>query len=912
MVPRILWVAGAVLLLGTTLQADDTNNKLLATIQGQFKDLKSTTLDNGLQVHLLPVKGSPVVTTMVAYKVGSCDEEKDQTGLSHYLEHLLFKGTDKLKPGDIDRATQRNGGRNNAYTSEDMTVYHFDFASDRWKQALEIEADRMRHTKIDAKHEFEQEKGAVISELKGGEDRPWELEYKAILPRLFDAKHPYSHPVIGDEKHVRGVSAEIIARYYDLWYHPNNAAIIIVGGFDADEALTLVKKLFGTIPNADLPKRKQPTATPQRTESVRYEFTSKFDAARLMIGFNTVAVGEKDDYVLDIVQSVLSDGKNGRLYKRLVQGDQMANAIGAENSAGRHPGWFGVQVEVLKGQDRRKAEAAALEELAKLAEKPIAAEELQRIQRRFLASYVFGNESVHQLCDLLARGITLKDKSYALDYLDNLLKVTPADVQAAAKKYFDPKKAVVVWTVPIDDAHPPKTSEAKPAKQNARKALHREEPVKATGTELDLTKAKRVELKNGVVLLLLENRRLPIVVVDVDVRDVRLREPANKSGLATLMGDLLEEGTATLDGDKISDIIENTGGSLSFSSAGASLKMLTPDADTGLKILFDCLRNPAFPKDRLEQVRAQQLSVIADVETQPQNRANMALKSAIYGDHPFGRSAQGTKDIVKALTVEDLKSFHKEAFRPDAMTIAAVGDFDAEAMAKKLEGYIGDWKAEPAKEYKVAVPPKDGKPGEIILSDPTAAQTHVYIGHIGITRDDPDYYTLQVMDNVLGVGPGFTDRLSSSLRDRQGLAYTVRASISDSAGTQPGTFTGYIGTFPNKFIWVREGFLKEFNRIRDEAATKTEVEDAKKYLTGSLAFTLTSNESIAGTLLAIERHKLGLDYLAKYKAKIEAVTVEDVQKAAKKHLDPKKLTVAVCGPIGTDGLPLKKTDDKDK
>ena len=136
---------------------------------------------------------------MVAYKVGSGDEEKDQTGLSHYLEHLLFKGTDKLMPGDIDRATQRNGGRNNAYTNEDMTVYHFDFAADRWQIALEIEADRMRNIRIDAKHEFEQEKGAVIAELDGNEDRPWDLEYKAILPLLFPKDSPYSHPVIGEE-----------------------------------------------------------------------------------------------------------------------------------------------------------------------------------------------------------------------------------------------------------------------------------------------------------------------------------------------------------------------------------------------------------------------------------------------------------------------------------------------------------------------------------------------------------------------------------------------------------------------------------------------------------------------------------------------------------------------------------------
>jgi zinc protease len=171
------------------------NAELVRTAQGMFKELRAATLDNGLRVYLLPVKGSPVVTSMVAYRVGSADEEKDQTGLSHYLEHLMFKGTATLNPGDIDRATQRNGGRNNAYTSEDMTVYHFDFAADRWQQALKIEADRMRNIRIDEKHEFQQEKGAVISELNGNEDRRCELEVNAMLGLLWPQESASSDQV---------------------------------------------------------------------------------------------------------------------------------------------------------------------------------------------------------------------------------------------------------------------------------------------------------------------------------------------------------------------------------------------------------------------------------------------------------------------------------------------------------------------------------------------------------------------------------------------------------------------------------------------------------------------------------------------------------------------------------------------
>src|SRR5262245_20289612 len=172
------------LIPGRSAAVDDPALKAAAAF---YEGIRTATLPNGLRVFLKPVPGSPVVSTMVAYKVGSADEDLDQTGLSHYLEHLMFKGTDKLLPGDIDRMTQRNGGQNNAATSEDRTIYYFDFAADRWKVALEIEADRMRNLKIDEKHEFQQEKGAVISELDRNEDEPWDLEQKALLPLLFGA-----------------------------------------------------------------------------------------------------------------------------------------------------------------------------------------------------------------------------------------------------------------------------------------------------------------------------------------------------------------------------------------------------------------------------------------------------------------------------------------------------------------------------------------------------------------------------------------------------------------------------------------------------------------------------------------------------------------------------------------------------
>jgi zinc protease len=903
---RLAAVLAAFALAGAA-RADDATAALVRTAKGMFKDVRTETLPNGLRVYLLPVPGSPVVTTMVAYRVGSGDEEKDQTGLSHYLEHLLFKGTDKLNPGDVDRLTQRNGGANNAYTSEDMTVYHFDFAADRWATALDIEADRMRNTRIDPKHEFEQEKGAVIAELKRNEDGPWDLEFKAVLPMLFPAANPYSHPVIGQEAHVRGATAEIIRRHYDKWYHPNNASLVIVGGFDPADAMTRITKLFGPIPKGELPARK-PAPLQPRAKAARAELDSKFDVPRLLVGFNTCPVGDPDDYVLDVIGDVLSSGKTCRLYTKLVDGERVANEIGASNNAGRYPGWFAVQVELLKGKDRAKVERSVFDELKRLAAEPVTDAELARVRRGILARYVFSKESVHGLANLIARTVTLTDLDYLNTYLDRVLAVTPADIQRVAAKYFREPAAAVVWSVPADEKKGAGAGTALPRVVGDRQ--RQDKPGGGAGT-FSLKDAKRVVLPNGLTLVMLENHRLPVVAATAAVADVRLREPADKNGVAALVGDMLEEGTARHSGPEIATLIEDAGGSLSMSANGGTVKVLTPDTKLGLGLLFECLAEPTFPADMLEAKRAQLVATIADSETQPNYRAKQLFNATVYGDHPLGRPPYGKREVVEKLTADDCKAFHRKAFRPDYTIAVVVGDFDAGAMTKLVTELTANWpKGGEGKPNPPAPPP--GKAGETIVTDPTAAQTHVFVGHLGVRRNDPDYYTLLVMDNVLGTGPGFTDRLSATLRDRQGLAYTVRATITDTAGEQPGAFTGYIGTFADKYVWVRDGFLREINRIRDEPPSLQEVDDAKQYLLGSLPFRLTTTSAVAAELLAAERYGLGFDVLEKYRAAVAGVTPAAVQAAARKHLDPKRIAVVAVGPIGTDGKPIPSKGDASK
>ncbi len=873
---------------------------LVKAAAAMYEGIRAETLPNGLKVYLRPVPGVPVVTTMVAYKVGAADEELDQTGLSHYLEHLMFKGTDKLLPGDIDRLTLRNGGQNNAYTNEDYTNYHFNFAADRWEAALEVEADRMRGLRIDAKHEFEQEKGAVIEELQRNEDEPWDLEYKAILPMLF-GKGSYGHPVIGERQHVKDATAAIIKAHYDKWYHPNNAALIVVGGFDPERALTRIKELFGPIPAGKLPERKTvPPVAGQRP--ARLEMPSKFEVPRLLMGFNGVRSGEPDYYALEVMDAVLTGGKTSRLYKKLVEGERVAGSVSTSNSAGRYPGWFAVQVELLKGKDRAKVEELVLAELKKLQAEPPTEAELHRVRRNMLADEVFTRESVHSLADSIARGVMTNDLEFLKTYLARVQSVTAKQVQEAASKYLDPEKRVVVWSVPAEGA---KGQGAGGARSRARRASKGQAGSPASTDNL-LSNTKRVVLPNGLTVLLLENRRLPIFVAAASVRNVHLLEPEEKAGVAALVGSLLDEGTDKHTGPQIAEMIEDVGGSLRMGATGGSVKVLSTDRALGLRLLLDSLARPTFPEEAFSRDRERLLSALDDAERQPDAKAQKVYQELVYGKHPYGRPSAGRRATLEKLTANDCLQFHRRVFVPNNTTLAVVGDFDSKQVLDEITRLTADW---PMRMVGRTAPRPVEKPAEFtqkVLSMPEAVQLQFYMGHVGIRRANPDYFKLLVMDYVLGTGPGFTDRLSSRLRDREGLAYSVSANITSSAREEPGAFTCYIGTDPRNFAKVKGMFLEELNRLRDEKPSAQEVEDAKKYLLGSLPFQLTTNEQIAGQLLQVERYQLGFDYFDRYRKAVAAVTPEEVQEVARKYLDPRRMVLVVTGPVDEKGEPFGK------
>lgn len=899
---RSLLLAVALLAGGVPQALAGDARLALRTAEALYDGIKTAELPNGLRVFLKPIPESPAVTTLVVYKVGSCDEDKAVTGLAHYLEHLMFKGTAKLKPGDIDRLTFRSGGNNNAYTSTDLTAYHFNLPSGRWKEALAVEADRMKNLRIDKEHEFDKEKGAVINELAMNEDQPWDLEYKALLPILFGKAHPYGHPIIGEAQHVKDATDKVIHDFYSRWYHPNNASLVMVGGFDADEALATIKTLFADLPRAKLPERK---ALPKAEAKLpaRLEMESKFTVPRLLVAYPTVRNGDEDQPALAVLEAVLAGGKRSRLYQTLIEGAAVASSVSAEHQPGRYPGFLMLGVEALPGKDRADVEKRLLAEVAKVRAAEVPAAELKRVQQQLVAAAIFGQESTNGLANAIGRAVTVTDLEFARKYLPRVMAVTPADVHRVAKKYLDPARSATVWSVP------PKKVGLLPSSGGIARSFSPGTAARGAtpaGTAFDLKKAQRHVLDNGLVLLLYETKRLPVVEVQAMLRESSIYQPDDKLGVATLTGMLLDEGTTKRTGAQIAEAIEAVGGALSLSGSGGSVKILSPDRKLGLGLLLESLTKPAFPADAFARAKTRLLAEIGENDVVPEVRAAQAFRALVYGRHPLGRPSPGTMKTADSLTVEDCRKFHARVFTPQNLILSFAGDFDAKEVLAEVKELTADWKKAdlPAPARVEVLRPKEFT--QEIISMPQAAQLQMFLGHVGVTRKDPDYYKLLVMDHVLGTGPGFTDRLSSRLRDREGLAYTVSATITSSAGLEPGMFTCYIGTDNTAFAQVKKLFLEELNRIRDTTPTKTEVEDAKTYLLGSRLLQFGTASGIASQLAAVERFGLGLGYLDDFRNGVSAVTPEDVQAVAKKHLDPDKMILVAAGAVDKAGKSIEK------
>ncbi len=876
--PRPILLAALLLLAPAASAGEVVTRHDLGTGIGE------TRLENGLTVLTLERHHAPVVSVQIWYRVGSADEARGETGLAHFLEHLMFKGTDRYRKGEIDRLTLELGGSNNAATSKDFTEYYFSLASDRYETALEIEANRMRNLAFDPV-EFEAERKVVLEELQAGNDSPWTELFDTVEATAFLA-HPYAHPVIGWRPDLERVSRERVKAFYDLHYHPRNATLVLVGDFDTRKALARIVDLFGPIPaGPERPDVRTPEPPPAGERECTVETGSPL--ARLIVLHQTVPVSHPDDAVLDVASRVLAGSRASRLYRRLVDGERLASSVEAWNDSRRDPGLFGILAEALPDVDPERLLSAICEETDRLGREAPAEDEVARARAAILTDLVFRRATAEGRADEIGFLATIGDWRLTATAEARIRAVTPQDVRRVAATLLTERRRTVGRSVRGMAAE---TGGGDGPAEEPRRAPRG--PAAGPVPSRHLSPVVRV-LANGLTLIAARDDTVPVLAVAVHARDARLREA--KPGLAEFHGEYLLEGAGDRDAEALAFEIERRGARISTSAHGLTARARSEEAESLVGLLADLLGRPRFPAASLPALRQRQIAKIAAEQDDPATVGAQALRAAVYGPHPLGRPGLGTPESVAEFTEANVRSHHETFFSARNLVLAAVSDLPPEDLLALLEDALAGLPGTvaPAAAPLPAIP--DPVAGETRIVRDTD-QAHVFLGHRGVRRSDPDFIPLLVMDFVLGRGPGFTDRLSRTLRDRDGLAYEVWAGIAGSADEEPGTFTAYIGTSPATATRAADGIVAEVRRMREAPPEPAELSGAKAYLTGSFAFSWETAEQIAARLVDLHRLGLGFDYPDRYAALVNAVTAEDVLRVAREHLDPDRLTKVVVGP----------------
>lgn len=892
--------------------------------------VRETTLDNGLTVLIQEVHTAPVAAFMVWYRVGSRNETAGITGISHLLEHMMFKGTPTYGKGEISRLLQKNGATFNAGTSLDYTVYFEVLASDRLELAMKIEADRMANATI-PEEEHRLEMTVVRSELERNEDNPHRALYLESMAQAFKA-HPYHWPTIGWRTDVEQIRTSQIRDYYKSHYMPNNATVVVVGDIDADAALAMVKRWFGHVPRGPEPPPVT-TVEPAQMGERRFKIRKPGDTKYLLVSWRNPELTHADTYALDVLGIILGHGKTSRLYQALVEKKIAADAD-ASNDTGRDPLLFNAQATAAPGVDLERLEAGLLAEVERLQREPVTRQELERAKKQVEASFVYSKDSIRSLAQQLGYFNTVASWRYLDSYLERVRAVTAEDIRRVASTWLTENSRIVGWydAVPepqaaagsgaparsagaagpsrwVDHYRPELAVSEDAAPENAAREDAATGPAVSGGAAVVRGDAPfRTVLPNGLALIVRRNPANPTISLQGLVRAGGIFDPPGKSGLSGFTAAMLDQGTKRRTALQIAEAVEGAGAHLSFDggseTVAVSATMLSADLATVLDVASDALQHPAFPAEQIEKIRAERLT---DWQIAENNTASVAARRAnrlLYPEgHPYHLHPLGTDSTLRAVSREDLVSFHARHYGPNNTILVLVGDVEPKRAAEMVQAAFGKWpRLDPAPRFEVPEVPEPATVLELRVPMKGKSQTDVVYAAPGIPRTAPDYDAAMLMNYVLG-GGSLSSRLMTSLRDEQGLVYGVYSNL--AAGIGAGPFSIRAGTNPANADRAITSIREQVRRMADEGPTEAEMEDARDYLTGVFPVRLETNAGVANQLLAAELYGLGLDYIERYSSIVRGVTREAAAAAARAYLRPKTgyaLVVAgsVAGPPTAD------------
>ena len=895
--------------------------------------VRKTVLPNGLTVLTKEVHTAPVVGVQMWYRVGSRNERPGTTGISHLLEHMAFKRTRRYRSGEMTRIVTSKGGNDNGFTWLDFTGYETTIPSGFWRLPLQFEAERMTNLLIQPT-EFDAERTVVLSEMEGDENNPTFYLGQAVRAAAFMA-HPYHWQTIGWKSDVKSIQRDALAAYYRAHYAPNNATLVVVGDFDTQAVILEAKRLFGRIP-------RRPPTPPVTTVEPAQEGQRSTDVKRpaatsyIEIAFHVPQVSHPDHIPLDVVQNILGSGRTGRLYQALVDKD-LATSVDVWHYDNTDPTLFEAFATVAPGVSREAVEKAVWGEIDRIASEEVSAHELQRAINRARADFVYSLDSMSDQAYRLGLYQTLYTFQYLDNYLPAMAKVTAARVKEVAARYLRRDNSTIGWLTPTGEQPPQATgpqppgpahlrrSAANPAHHRAvrhRRAaqkrtrvsrvhhihrLHRRtapRPVAAQPRPQARPRPQpqavvlREVLPNGLVVIARENHAVPSVALFGMIKGGSMYDAPGKEGLANFTAAMLSRGTESRTWQQIADALEFVGAEFdvnaSLSFTALSGHCLKNDLALLLEIAADQLRRPSFPADQAEKVRKEIQNSIREGLEDPVEEVERKLYAAVYpAGHPFHHIALGEVESVGKITRDDLVAFHESCCRPERLTLALVGDFDAAAAVQLVKRYFSDWKPDSqAPAYSVARVDLPSKAQRQPVTIKGKSQAEIAIAWRGLSRNNPDYSAALLLNYILG--GGYVSRLNTEIRGREGLAYYCFSQFRSSYFEGPWVL--HMGVNPKNVEKAISGALAVIEGMRSKPPGLEEMRLWKDYVTGRLALRMETNAGVAEALADADFYKRGLDYPWRLTQMIRSITPAQVHEAARKYLHPDRAYIIIAGP----------------
>ena len=873
----------------------------------EVEGITEYSLDNGLRFLLFPDASKPTATVNVTYFVGSRHEAYGETGMAHLLEHLVFQGTPDHP--NIDQELTEHGARPNGTTSFDRTNFFETFPStdENLEWALDLEADRMVNSFI-SRDDLDSEMTVVRNEMESRENSPFGILRARTLATAY-LWHNYGKDIIGARSDVEGVPIDRLQAFYRKHYQPDNALLIVTGKFETERALELIAEKFGRVPRPDRSGgntlwetyTREPVQDGERTVTLR----RAGDVQIVLMSYH-VPPGSHPDYAaIDILAQVLGDQPSGRLYRGLVEPGLAASA-GAFSQQLREAGPLLTYAQVRTEDDLSAAVTAMNEVLVEALRSPVTEEEVDRAKTSLLNGFERTFNNPERIALQLSEWASMGDWRLFFLHRDRIEAVVPADANRVAAEYLKPDNRTVGFFYPTDDpdrAEIPDLPDIASALDGytGRKAIAAGEAFDPSPSNIE-RRTTRYSLANGMKVALLPketrgntvNARFRVILGDEEAL-------TGRATAGSLAGQMLMRGSSGHTRQQIQDeldAMQATGSVGGFLSQGfGGVQTIGENLGDVLRLMAEIVRQPTFPEDEFETLREQQLAGLEQQRSDPAALAQTALGRHMNPVPPGHPSYTATVDesvaALGAVTLDEARAFHREFYGPQLGTLAVVGDFDPDEIRGVIEEAFGDWES-PYPATRISTEFFDA-PAEILqIETPDKANAFLFVQQNLALRDDhADYPALTLVGYM--IGGGFNSRLVERIREQDGLSYAVAGGISGHPIDETGSFLAYAIQAPENVERVEAALREEIQKVLDDGFTDEELNLAKLGYLQSRELARAQDGNLVGMLTQALYFDRTLEWDSEFEARVQNLTVEDVNAAVRRHLDLNKMTFVKAG-----------------